>query len=240
MMPPELIKNPKKILIVDDDKLLQAYLMSLFEAQNYISDQLFSGDGLEHYFKTLKRMPDLILLDVLMPGKDGFYWLEWLTAHYPMIPVIMLTVESKQQDCIFALSSGAVDYINKPFDIKELLLRVQIMMRLHSTDATGSCHKFYFGSYWYDFDSKTLQNQKGNLHLTENEKSLFDTLCKHYGKTVSREQLSVEIGVEDYHPMDRRIDVHISHLRNKLENLVGKSKYIHSVRNSGYFLKYDE
>jgi DNA-binding response OmpR family regulator len=113
------------------------------------------------------------------------------------------------------------------------------MMRLHRADNTESRNKFYFGSYCYDFDSKILQNQDGHLHLTENEKCLFDTLCKHYGKTVSREQLSNEIGVKDYHPMDRRIDVHISHLRNKLENLVGKSKYIHSVRNSGYFLKYD-
>ena len=173
-----------------------------------------------------------------MSGKNGFYWLEWLTEKYPMIPVIMLTGENKKWDRIFALSSGAVDYINKPFDIDELLLRVQIMMRLSDTNSVIKKDKLYFGSYCYDFDLKILHSHQGHVHLTESEKHLFDKLCENYSITVSREALSDAIGVKNHHPMDRRVDVHLSRLRNKLEKRTGKDKYIHVVRNKGYFLKH--
>lgn len=228
----------KKLLIVDDDKLLQNYLISFFKEKNYLSDQLFSGEDLQEYFESSDKKPDLILLDVLMSGKNGFYWLEWLTKKYPMIPIIMLTGESKKWDRIFALSSGAVDYINKPFDTDELLLRVKIIMRLLGANSATKKNKLYFGSYCYDFDLKILHCHQGHVHLTEKENHLFAKLCENYATTVSREVLSQTIGVKDYHPMDRRVDVHLSRLRNKLEKITDKEKYIHVVRNKGYFLKY--
>ncbi|HFC91436.1 MAG TPA: response regulator transcription factor [Leucothrix mucor] len=228
----------KKLLIVDDDKLLQSYLASFLKEKNYLSEQLFSGEELEKYFDLSVRKPDLILLDVLMSGRNGFYWLEWLTEKHPMIPIIMLTGENKKWDRIFALSSGAVDYVNKPFDMDELLLRVQIMIRLYHNNNLTREGRFYFGSYCYDFSSKILHSHQGHVHLTENEKRLFLKLCENYGEVVSREVLSRAIGVAEFHPMDRRIDVHISRLRNKFKKITGKEKYIHVVRNKGYFLRH--
>ena len=234
-----LTMNKKKLLIIDDDTLLQTYLTSFFEEKNYICDQLSEGEYLKSYFDSAEKKPNLVLLDVLMSGKNGFYWLEWLVKKYPLIPVIMLTGENKKKDRLLALGSGAVDYINKPFDSDELLLRIEIMMRLHHSDGeqkTGD--KFSFGSYCYDYSSEKLHNGQKYVHLTENEKRIFSILCENYGEIVSREALNKSIGVTDYHPLDRRIDVHISRLRNKLENITEKSKYIHVVRNNGYFLKY--
>ncbi|MCK5814162.1 MAG: response regulator transcription factor [Cocleimonas sp.] len=230
----------KKLLIIDDDQLLQTYLASFFERKDYLCDQLVCGECLSSYFSKRDKKPDLILLNVLMAGKNGFYWLNWLTEKYPLIPVIMLTGENKKQDRLLALGSGAVDYINKPFDTDELFLRIQIMMRLHHSSAEKAKDKLSFGPYSYHYHSKKLYSDQdqGNVHLTENEKHLFAILCKNYGEIVSREALNGAIGVKEYHPLDRRIDVHISRLRNKLENVTGKSKYIHVVRNNGYFLRY--
>lgn len=238
MFPTSSLSIKKKLLIIDDDELLQVYFSSFFDEKEYICDVLSSGEFIQSYFETQNRKPDLILLDVLMPGKNGFYWLQWLKEEYPKIPVIMLTGENKGEDRILALSSGAIDYINKPFNSEELLLRMQNMLRLH--ESNDNKEVLYFGPYWYDFGSKELKKKTGNIHLTENEKRLLVKLCENYGDIVSREDLNEAIGVEEYHPLDRRIDVHISRLRNKLENVSGKSKYIHVVRNNGYFLKYFE
>ena len=230
----------KKLLIIDDDRLLQTYLTSFFDEKGYVCDQLSDGEYLESYFDSSDKAPDLVLLDVLMSGKDGFYCLEWLTKRHPLIPVIMLTGENKKKKRLFALGSGAVDYVHKPFDSDELLLRVQIMMRLHhySVEEEAKRNELCFGSYCYDFHTKKLYSDKGDVHLTENEKHPFITLSTNYGEIVTRQALNESIGVKDYHPLDRRIDVHISRLRNKLENITEKSKYIHVVRNNGYFLKY--
>lgn len=230
----------KKLLIIDDDPLLQAYLTSFFERRDYLCDQLLNGECLESYFSSQDKKPDLVLLDVLILGKDRFYWLKWLTQKYPTIPVIMLTGENKKKDRLLALKSGAVDYINKPFDSDELLLRIQIMLRLHYPEPKKRTDKLCFGPYSYHYHSEELHSdqRQGHVHLTGNEKHLFAILCKNYGEIVSREALNGAIGVEEYHPLDRRIDVHISRLRNKLENVTGKSKYIHVVRNNGYFLRY--
>ena len=232
----------KKLLIVDDDELLQAYVSSFFHDNGFVCDQLGSGEGLPAYFDsfpdTETQIPDLILLDVLMPGNNGFYWLQWLQQERVNIPVIMLTGENKGEDRIMGLRGGAMDYINKPFNSEELLLRVQNMLRLH--DHSQVVEVLGFGQYSYSFGEKELRKGEQRVHLTENENKLLFKLCECYGDPVSREVLNEAIGVEEYHPLDRRIDVHISRLRNKLENLIGKSKYIHVVRNNGYFLKFFE
>ena len=225
-----------KLLIIDDDELLQAYFSSFFSENNYDCDQLLNGEDIQQYFANQKKKPDLILLDVLLPGNDGFYWLQWLKKEYPELPVIMLTGETKDEDRIQGLSSGAVDYINKPFNSEELLLRIQTMLRLH--DSIENDSQLSFGDYRFDLSSKELKHQDETVHLTTNEKLLLAILCENHKETVSREDLNRAIGVDDYHPLDRRIDVHISRLRNKLDNSGGKSKYIHVVRNNGYFLRY--
>ncbi|MCK5902646.1 MAG: response regulator transcription factor [Cocleimonas sp.] len=228
----------KKLLIIDDDELLQSYLHSFFGERGYFCHQLNEGDELPSYFNEQDESPDLILLDVLMSGHDGFHWLKWLRKEYPKIPVIMLTGENKGEDRVRGLRSGAIDYISKPFNSEELFLRVQNILRLH--DLGDKKDKLFFGPYCYNFNVRELRKQDKSVHLTENEKRLLIELCQNYGEIVSREALNKAIGVEEYHPLDRRIDVHISRLRNKLENISGKSKYIHVVRNNGYFLRYFE
>jgi len=225
-----------KLLTIDDDELLQAYFSSFFSEKGYECEQLLKGEYIQGYFENLDRKPDLILLDVLLPGKNGFHWLQWLKKEHPELPVIMLTGETKDNDRIQGLSSGAVDYINKPFNSEELLLRVQTMLRLH--DSVENENLVSFGAYLFNLSTKELKIQDRLVHLTTNEKSLLAILCENYKETVSREDLNKAIGVEEYHPLDRRIDVHISRLRNKLDAAAGKSKYIHVVRNNGYFLRY--
>ena len=225
-----------KLLIIDDDELLQVYFSSFFGEKGYDCEQLLCGEDIQSYFEKTSKKPDLILLDVLLPGENGFHWLHWLKKEHPELPIIMLTGETKDQDRIQGLSSGAVDYINKPFNSDELLLRVQTMLRLHN--ALENENQLSFGAYHFDLSSKELKCQGGKIHLTANEKLLLAILCENYRETVSREDLNKAIGVDEYHPLDRRIDVHISRLRNKLDSTGGKSKYIHVVRNNGYFLRY--
>ncbi|HIO92780.1 MAG TPA: response regulator transcription factor [Leucothrix mucor] len=227
-----------KLLIIDDDELLQAYCALLFKENGYSCDQLLNGEDIQSYFSLQTKKPDLVLLDVLLPGKNGFHWLQWLHKEYPQLPVIMLTGESRGEDRIQGLQSGAVDYVNKPFNSEELLLRVQTMLRLHGVIENKNL--VFFGAYCFDLATKELKRQGELVHLTANEKHLLTPLCENYAKTVLREDLSKVIGVEEYHPLDRRIDVHFSRLRNKLDGKLGKSKYIHVVRNKGYFLRYSQ
>lgn len=219
-----------RILLVDDDILLQKLLEEYLCAQNYQIDALLCGEEISNFF--LYQKPDLILLDIMMPGKDGLHWLLWLKTHYPQIPVMLLSAKKSAQERLQGLELGAEDYLTKPFHPKELLIRIRNIMR-HKTLHNGYViHQI--GSNLFDPVHEHLERDNTFIKLTTQESNLLDFFCQHPGKILTRDAISHAMNGNDYHPMNRSIDMTINRLRTKLAD--HPPRYLCTVWRKGYRL----
>jgi len=234
-----MIIPPRHILVIDDDLILQSYLEINLTKEGHKVSQLTQG---EETNKVLQQQTiDLIILDVMLTGRDGFYWLEWLHLHHPEIDILMLTAKSNDKDRIQGLELGALDYLPKPFHIKELIIRVaNILQRSPSNPHKLNKRKIdkkitiEFGKYHFDTQLNSLSKQGNLLNLTHCEAELLSVLCQHPDQIVTRDQLSQALSGQDHSPLDRRIDVHINRLRNKIEETPSSPIYIRTVWGKGY------
>ena len=223
------------ILVVDDDPILQSYLKINLAQQGYNIIQIRKG---EEITKVLKKYSiDLIILDVMLKGKDGFYWLKWLQSHYPQIDILMLSARNSDDDRIQGLEWGAVDYVQKPFNMKELMLRTSNILGCNRNAQQSPKHKktvIYFGEYHFDVQLNTLSKHGKVLNLTHCEAELLAVLCQHQDQIVTRDQLAQALNGKDHSPLDRRIDVHINRLRNKIEADPSSPTFIRTAWGKGY------
>ncbi len=226
--------DAQHILIVDDDPLLQSFLEDYLSQHNYNVTFCKQGENMESLLQTTPA--DLVILDILLPGKDGFYWLDWLKNNHPAVKVIMLSVKNQDIDKIQGLESGAQDYLCKPFNPRELLARINNL--LQHTSVSSSV--ISFGAFRFDTAKKVLTKDDKIIKLTNAELVFLSYLCKKHNQLVTRDDLSHALRGSTHNPLDRSIDVHINRLRGKIENDPSTPRYIRTIWGKGYLFQCNE
>lgn len=214
------------ILVVDDDDRLRELL------KQYLSDNGFlvttAIDAADARAKLALFVFDLIVLDIMMPGETGLELARSVEQGEP--PILLLTAMGEAEDRIGGLEAGAEDYLCKPFEPRELVLRIQRIIERRMVSRIKSA-TVQFGSFRFDPHTGRLLRGQQPVHLTSNEAALLKRLIQHAGNPLSREELSALIGVPGN---ERTIDVQITRLRKKIEPVPGKPIYIQTVRSAGY------
>ncbi len=222
----------EKILIVEDEKELISGLKLNLEIEGY--EVISAQDGEEGLGRALRDAPDLILLDIMLPKKDGLDVCRELRQQNVTTPIIMLTAKGEEVDKVVGLELGADDYITKPFSIKELLARIKAHLRRGKREKKAAPSVYRFNDIEIDFiHFKIFRNGK-EFDLTSLEVEILKHFVAYRGEVVSREDLLDQIWGHERYPSTRTIDNHILKLRKKLEDDPAKAKYIFSVYGEGY------
>jgi len=219
-----------KVLIIDDDKkhsdLLQAYFKRF-------GINLVCAHDSESGFRMLNREdPDLLLLDVMLPGKDGFEICREIRKT-SNLPIIMLTARGEVIDRVSGLELGADDYIGKPFEPRELVARVQAILRRSESSVAGS-GRLVFDGLAIDADARTVEVDGKPVELTSMEFELLLILAKRHGKKLSRDDILSELRGIDAAILTRSVDIMISRLRAKLGDSVKPPRFIQTIWGRGY------
>jgi Response regulators consisting of a CheY-like receiver domain and a winged-helix DNA-binding domain len=222
----------KKLLLVDDDEILQGFLCRYLNSAQYAVEGLLDGSHLPVALDSTRV--DLIVLDVELPGRDGFYWLKWLQQYHPHIPIIVASVRSNEHERLTGLEFGARDYLVKPFQYKELLIRIENILgtALPKQDDT----LIRIGELEVDTRACTVIRGCKEVKLTLLEASILKLLYINGGVPVSRDDIMAQVRGTSYNPLDRSIDIHINKLRKKVENDPSTPTYIRTIRGKGYCL----
>lgn len=216
-----------KIFCVEDDKSIRDLIVYA------LSNEGFEVKGFED-FKSMKKgleveTPDLFLLDIMLPGEDGLFILDWLRHNsYKDLPVVMLTAKDHEIDKVKGLDLGADDYITKPFSILELCARVRAILRRVSQDDSTIIEA---AGIRIDKISRRVYVDDKEIELTYKEFELLAYLVQNKGIVLSRDKIMSEIWGFDFEGESRTVDVHIAFLRQKLGK---KGQYIKTIRNVGY------
>lgn len=220
----------KKILIVDDEFEMRQLLRLYLQQENYLLDE--AEDGREAYDKILKNDYDLMVLDVMMPLLDGWQTLQQVRK-ISDIPIMMLTAKGSIQDKVQGLSTGADDYLVKPFEEAELMARVQALLRRTQHHERNDEVLKYKGII-LNLTSRDAIYQGEVLDLTQTEFDLLQTFIVHRGKVLSREQLVELIWGIEFMGEERTVDSHIKNLREKLQEAKIEKSLIKTVWGIGY------
>ncbi len=222
-----------RILLVDDDTELCDLLREYFAGHDVTLDAVDNGAvGLER-LKT--ESYDAVLLDVMLPGADGFEICRRVRAQSD-VPIIILTARGDDDDRIVGLDLGADDYVPKPFNPRELLSRLRAVLR-RSKPVPDATNRFVIGDLVIDVPAQKAHLGDGELPLTSFEFRLLVELARRVGRIVRRKELASALDFGEYDPsVDRSLDVHISHLRSKLQDDARDPKRIRTVRGVGYVL----
>ena len=219
-----------KVLLIDDDRkhseLLKSYLK-----QFGISLEC-AGDADEGLRKLTRIDPDLLLLDVMLPGRDGFDICREVRKS-SQIPIIMLTARGDVVDRVSGLEIGADDYVGKPFEPRELVARIQTILR-RATATDGRDPVLRFEGIEIDQDAKTVDVDGNRVDLTSMEFELLVVLARRAGKKVSRDEILNELRGIDAAIMTRSVDIMVSRLRSKIGDSVKPPRFIQTVWGTGY------
>jgi two-component system, OmpR family, response regulator CpxR len=215
-----------RILIVDDDEELAGLLSELLTREGFRVDM--QHDGVKGLAAALAGGHDLMVLDVMLPGMDGFEILRRVRRE-SRLPVLMLTARGEDEDRIIGLELGADDYLPKPFNTRELVARVRAIMRRLEERRPGI--KFEVNGISIDPGTRDVTRDGTPVEVTTFEFDILETLMRAAGRVVSRDDLMEELYGRKATPFDRSVDMHISHLRKKLE---GDKPLIKTVRGVGY------
>ncbi len=222
-----------RILIIDDDKELCTLIKQSVVAENINADHCCSGtDGLSMLEKNEYQ---LILLDVMMPGMDGFETMEKIRQK-SSIPILMLTSKNDSISKIRGLRSGADDYLTKPFDMEELIARVLSLIRRYTRFNQSGDHlqPLAYQGLTIDMDSRSVVTQNGIFELPPKEFDLLLFCAKNQGKILTKQQIYEEVWGEPYVYDDSNIMAIVSRLRKKIEPDSGSPYYIQTVKGIGY------
>lgn len=225
----------QRVLIIEDEVSLRRGLKDNLEAEGYVVSTASTGkEGLE---KGLEEEIDLILLDIMLPGMNGFDICKEIKSKKLTLPIIMLTAKAKEVDKILGLELGADDYITKPFSINELLARVKAVLRrveIHRAAKQKKIDSYEFGNVKLDFAK--LEGYKGTkkLKLSKREFEILAYMIKRKGEVISRNDLLDVVWGYDVFPTTRTVDNFIARIRQQIEDKPSKPKYIQSIRSAGY------
>ena len=218
-----------QILVVEDEPTIAIALQDDLEDEGYRVEAV--SDGLTALEKTRSRGFDLVLLDVMLPGKDGFTVLREMRKAGNQTPVILLTARGQEQDRITGLALGADDYVTKPFSRQELLLRVQAVLR-RSGPSRGNMYSF--GDIEVDCARGEVRRGGKPIDITALEFRLLVTFLENRGRILSIEKITQLIWGAETFQSDRVVYTHINNVRGKIEPLPAQPRYIVSLRGLGY------
>jgi DNA-binding response OmpR family regulator len=226
----------ERILLVDDDVELCKLIAQFLAPEGFRIEA--EHDGARAVERSLAEQYDLIVLDVMLPGLNGFEVLRRVRA-LSRTPVMMLTARGEDLDRIIGLEIGADDYLPKPFNPRELVARIRAILRRASPDtgngpAANRRIKLVIGDIELDCGSRLVRREGTDLNLTTVEFDLLQTLMETAGRAVTREELTKAVLGRDFSTFDRSIDTHISNLRRKLGPNRHGTERIKTVRNIGY------
>lgn len=219
--------NKKHILVVDDDDRIRDLLKDYLKDNNYIVSTAENAEQAKNKIQYLKF--DIIILDVMMPGQNGYELTKEIKQRMK-VPIILLTAKGEVQDRIKGLELGADDYLGKPFEPKELLLRVENIINQNNKIDLNS--KFYVGNTEIDLNKMTVKLSEKIKKINNSEKKVLIEMLSNPGKTYSREQIGKISGISQ----ERSIDVMITRLRQKMEVNPKNPKYLQTIRGTGYVL----
>ena len=221
------------ILVVDDDQRLLELLKKFLEESGFRVTGASDTDQANAYMNGIHF--DLLVIDIMMPGKTGIEWLIELRES-TTIPAIFLTALGETEDRIDGLSAGADDYLPKPFEPRELILRITRILD-RSLAAPNGYSDIIFGNFVFNLESRKLSKDEILIHLTTSEQDLLSCFANAPNKTLSREDL---IELLEERMQGRSIDVAIARLRSKIENDPKQPYYLTTVRNLGWKLQIDK
>lgn len=219
-----------KVLLIDDDKKHSELLRNYMKQFGITLD--CAGDASEGFRKLSRTDPDMLLLDVMLPGKDGFEICREV-RRTSQIPIIMLTARGDVVDRVSGLEIGADDYVGKPFEPRELVARIQTILRRSSTtDSRDPIMRFE--GLEIDEDTKEVRVDGQRVDLTSMEFGLLTVLAKRAGKKVSRDEILNELRGIDAAIMTRAVDIMVSRLRQKIGDTVKPPRFIQTIWGTGY------
>jgi len=220
------------VLIVEDDERIRTSMRLALEDEGYAVTDVESGeDAVAELESTL---PDVVLIDLMLPGMDGFETCRRL-RRTSTVPVIMVTARSDTHDVVAGLEAGADDYVTKPFVAKELAARIRALLRrVRPEDESPS--SFTFGDVTIERDAGVVTRGGGEVHCTRTEFRLLCELADNAGRVLSREHLLERVWGYDYFGDGRLVDVHVRRLRTKVEPDPASPRFILTVRGMGYKL----
>lgn len=221
-----------RILIVEDEPAMVAGLRDNFEFEGY--DVITAPDGVAGLERALKEMPDLVVLDVMMPRMSGLDVCKQLKVKRPSLPIIMLTARGQEVDKVVGLELGADDYVTKPFSIRELLARVKAVLRRAKANPKDGKEQLAFGDVEVNLKSCQVSRSGKALEFSSKEFDLLKYFLAHPGETLSRDRLLEDVWGYDRFPTTRTVDAHIVRLRQKLEAKPEEPRFILTVHGTGY------
>ncbi|MCA9549913.1 MAG: response regulator transcription factor [Myxococcales bacterium] len=230
------MSTSRTLLVIDDDGRLRELLAEYLSGRGFGVLTAESGErGLE---QVRSGGVDLVILDVMMPGMDGFEVMKAL-RRFTQIPVVMLTARGDELDRIIGLEIGADDYLPKPFNPRELLARIQAVLRRHSAVPDEDGTRASAGPLMVDSDRRLATLNGTPLDLTTTEFDILRTLVTNAGRVIPRERLMELARGEDYAAFERSVDVHVSHIRKKIGDDPKRPTFLKTVRGIGYTIPKD-
>ncbi len=226
----------KKILIVDDEVDIANSIQYVLSQEGFNTS--LAHDGLRAMEMYEKDKPDLVILDLMMPGIDGYELCRRVRALDKKTPILMLTARTSEIDTVVGLELGANDYIAKPVRLRELVARVKAHLR-EAPDAQRQVTGIRLGELHIDVDSRTVRVSDKEIDLTFKEFELLLAMARQPNRVFSRDQLFSQVWGSDFLGESRTVDVHIRYLREKLEDNPSQPKHILTVRGVGYRLVWE-
>jgi DNA-binding response OmpR family regulator len=221
------------ILLVEDEAAIAAFVQTALEREGLAVEVV--EDGQQALARVSQALPDLIILDLMLPGMDGLEVCRAVRRMPTYVPIIMLTARDQDMDKVVGLELGADDYITKPFNTRELIARVRAVLRLVRNRATmGKPDRLRIGQLEIDLTGRTVTVGGQPVDLTPKEFDLLVLLASHPGRVFGRETLLEKVWGYDYLGDSRTVDVHVQRLRRKLEEDAHRPRYLLTVRSIGY------
>ena len=225
-------KEPIKILLVEDDKGIARFVKKGLLENSFSVDVASNGEeGLE---SVLYKGYELIILDILLPKMDGREILRRLREREIQTPVIFLTAKDSENDIVNGLNLGADDYLTKPFSFNELLARLQALLRRGKSIAPFS--RLQMANLILEIEGHRVFREKAKIELTPKEYALLELFMRHQGQIITRTMISEKVWDVHFDTSTNIIDVHVSHLRNKIDKDF-EPKLLHTVKGVGYVLE---
>ena len=228
--------EPAHLLVVDDDARLRALL------QRYLAEQGFRVSSAPDAAAAREMLAavafDLVVLDVMMPGESGLELAESLRRQGNEVPVLMLTARGAPDDRVAGFEHGADDYLAKPFDPRELALRIRTILKRAAAPAPAALlaqAPVQLGPRWFDPERGELRGPEGTVRLTGGEAALLAALARRAGEVLSREEIAAALGTPE--AGERAVDVQVTRLRRKIEPDPREPRFLHTMRHRGYVLR---
>lgn len=227
-----------RILLVEDEENIREAVKLNLEMEEH---EVVAVDNGKDALGTFQEQHfDLLILDVMLPEVNGFELCEQFRLHNLEVPIMFLTAKDTAADRINGLKKGADDYLTKPFNLEELLLRVQILLKRTAQNGTASLAEFGFGKNYVNFKTYEATGQKGDFRLTKKEAMLLKLLIERKNEVVSRQQILQSVWGYDVYPSTRTIDNFILSFRKYFEKNPKQPSFFQSVRGVGYKFVYNE